>query len=106
CPGAPEASVVACVDWFHFGLCLRIIFGSRSNTLMPKQMATTTIRIKSTMKSATVGAKIAKKQGQARGLNSLSFLNKAVAILPAYVGRIGKLYQGGKLCFSKCEPMC
>ena len=32
--------------------------------------------------------------------------NKTVAIIPVYVGRIGKLYQGGKLCFSKCEPMC
>src|SRR5262249_11258645 len=97
CAGAPEASVLACVGWFHFGLCLRIIFGSRSNTLMPRQMATTTIRIKSAIKSATAGAKISKKEGEGKGLNSLFFLNKVVlnkvvAIVPAYVGRIGKLY--------------
>jgi hypothetical protein len=33
-------------------------------------------------------------------------VNKAIAIIPAFVGRIGKLYQGGKPCFSKCAPMC
>ena len=38
---------------FILDLCLRIIFGSHSNTLMPMQTATTSIRIKSMIKSAT-----------------------------------------------------